>query len=53
MRYEYKVVKVATTTAIATIETALNNQGNLGWELMNIILQGTDLVFYLKRRVAR
>jgi len=53
MRYEYKVVKVATTTAIATIENSLNNQGTKGWEVISAVLVGTDYVLYLKRLIVK
>jgi len=52
MKYQYKVAKIATTTSVAQIETALNNNGTTGWELVSVFVVGTDYVFYLKRCIA-
>ncbi|HLE86267.1 MAG TPA: DUF4177 domain-containing protein [Candidatus Brocadiaceae bacterium] len=52
MKWQYKIVKVAVGTTLAQIENALNNQGALGWELIGVVLQGTDYVVYLKRLIA-
>jgi len=53
MRYEYKVAKVATTTSVAQIENALNNQGTKGWELISTVVVETNYVFYMKRLIAK
>lgn len=53
MKWQYKIVSIATSTLTASnVETALNNQGKLGWELVSIISAGTNTVFVLKRLIS-
>jgi len=52
MRYEYKVVSVPTNKTVAERQVALNNQGTLGWELISIVVEGTNIIVYLKRLIA-
>ena len=51
MKWQYKTAKVALNTPLASIETALNNNGKNGWEVISVIIVGTDFVIFAKRLV--
>ena len=53
MKWQYKTAKVALSTSIASIETALNNNGKLGWEVISIAIVGTDYVIFAKKCIVR
>jgi len=52
MKFKYKVA-VLTDAQLTNLETALNNYGNEGWELVNIIrIAANNNIVVAKKRVS-
>jgi len=53
MKWQYKTASVATSQSLAQIETALNNNGKLGWEVVSVVVVGTNYIIFAKRLISR
>ena len=53
MKYEYKVVQIISSKTASERQSALNIQGESGWDLVNIVVEGTNIFVYMKRAIVQ
>jgi len=51
--WQYKTLKRPLTILKIDLEDLLNDEGKRGFELITVFIQGTDYVFFFKRRISR
>ena len=49
MKYRYKIVSVPVTTNLTTLENQMNTNGQTGWEIVSIVVVGTNFIIFAKK----